>query len=145
VEEKYHPIILAQLSCYFFEARSMLPHQSLHVMRNSSVFVVVLCLCRNQARFLEPSVRRSVVCTRQQVLLTRRRALAPPSPPIRSWWVPIVLVVSLMVRGLLVRACGIHVPSPTTLYAHINRPMLFCFCSSFFKFVLCCYPCNLHW
>jgi len=42
-------------------------------------------------------------------------------------------MVSLMVRGLLVRARGLHAPSPATPCAHLSRLVLF-------LFLFCCYP-----
>jgi hypothetical protein len=57
------------------------------------------------------------------------------SPPICSRWIPGVLVVLLMVKGLLVMARGTNTPSPATLCA-LCQPVLF---SLYFDFLCCVY------
>jgi len=103
-----------------FEAISMIPRQYLHVTHLSRVFVVVPHLYRTQACYPRPFVQRSLVRTCKQALLTRRRVLAPSSPPVRGWWFPKVFVVVLMVGDLLVRARGIHTPSPANPCTHFS-------------------------
>jgi hypothetical protein len=113
----------------FFEGRSMIPRQSLHVTP-LRVFVVVLRLCRNQACFSRLSVHRNVVFTLQQVLLSCWRMMALHLLQFAAGGSREFLVVFLMERGLLVRARGIHAPSSTTSCA-LCRPVLFCWCFGF--------------
>jgi hypothetical protein len=51
-------------------------------------------------------------------------------------------VVILMVYALLMRASDIHASSPATPYAHFNRLVLFCYCSSFLSL---CYVVTLQY
>jgi hypothetical protein len=126
----------------FFEARSMIPHQSLHVTRPpgcplfSSASVATRCVYPD---YLYTGVwyARTSKCSS---FAGAWRLFISSS---LRWWIPGVFVVFLMERGLLVRARGIHAPSPVTPCT-LCKPELFCWC---FGFYLCfvVYPSSLPW
>lgn len=105
----------------------------LHVMRPFKVFVVVLRLYRTKACLSRLSVHWSVMCKRQQALLTRLRMLTLSPPPVSGWRFSGVFIIFLTVGGLLMWVRGIHVPSSTSPCAHFSWPMFFCYCYSFFS------------
>jgi hypothetical protein len=123
----------------------MIPYQSMHVTHTSRVFVVVLRLCCNQACVSSAVHTRETDVHAPASAIHSLARVGSSSPPVCSRWIPRVFVVLVMMRGLLVRARGIHMLSLATPCT-LCRPVLFRLYYGFLSCVLLfTYPRNQPW